>query len=136
MVDIRMELRIFEGLLKGDVRVVAGLDALVPALLAVYPTLMAYRWEVLPGAWGYGDWVCALEDRLPTTGTTFVNSSEVIGALEAGESFYNVRLRITELGLEFGLIDSAFLYVRAEKHLLESVAGHFQSIEYYPLPAR
>jgi hypothetical protein len=77
---------------------------------------------------GYGERICAVEDRLRTARFVSVTAKEILElASDPGEWFYDLDCRVRH-DVRFGLIDSGVLFLDAPDDITRSIEGHFSLV--------
>jgi hypothetical protein len=77
---------------------------------------------------GYGERICALEDRLRTAQFVSVTAKEILEMVsDPDEWFYDLDCRAHH-EMRFGLIDSSALFLDAPDDITNSVEGHFSLV--------
>lgn len=105
-------------------------SSLLRALAKVVGNALSGEWEVFRGACGYGEQVCALEAALTAKDSTVVEGKNLLPALLSDvEYFDNVRIRLKEVDVEFGIHDNTFHFVKGDARLLEQIATEFKTTE-------
>lgn len=94
-----------------ETQLLISLGQVIELLEKAIPNFYDGDWELCQGAYaGYGEYVCSLEDHSKLSGVRISNTKELFSKLVSGEEyFYHVRFK--KGGLEFGLVDSTFLYI-------------------------
>lgn len=123
------ELRIFDRWSKND-RLLTPLSVLLGLLLEICPEKLRGEWRILKGAHGYGERVCEIEDSLANIAFVTVDGESLLHLLAEEEQFFdNARITVLSSGLEFGIHDSTFLYVKGDSTLLDEVAARFRDTD-------
>ena len=114
-----------------DPRVLCPFALLVDALERTVPGVKDFSWVVLPGAYGYGEHVCHLEDELSHGQPVKVNLGECVAwELKSNETFYNAHFVCPERGIECGVFDSTYHFIRSgDAGLLLKVESCFTTVE-------
>jgi hypothetical protein len=123
------ELRIFDRWSKDD-RLLTPLSVLLRVLLGICPEKLRGEWKLLKGAYGYGEKVCEIEDSLAGAEFVKVDGQNLRHLLAENEQYFdNARITVPSSGLEFGIHDSTFLYVKGDRTLLDEVAAEFRDTD-------
>ena len=92
-----------------DSRTDYGFEPFLRILLDADPSLIDSSWRAEQGAWGYGEYVCELEEGLNASSPAPVKLIDVLSALERGEYFYDLTLVRETDDLQLDVFDSTFL---------------------------
>lgn len=85
-------------------------------------------WRIL-NASGYGQGVCQLEDEVDRDGHLEMNCSKLILISEdPNQWFYDLHVLDDELGIEFGLFDSSYLFLGGNEDIGRELASTFQKV--------
>jgi hypothetical protein len=123
------ELRIYDSM-TSDQEMLVPLHVLIDALEQVAPDASRGSWRIHRGAWGSGPWVSEVEDRLERQEELVFDHDRVFGWLKKeGEIFYDVVLSHVGSGLEIGVFDSTYLFIKAPTDLLQALRRRFRTVE-------
>ena len=107
-----------------------GVDRLLALLLQLQLVSADGTWVIDRGAWGYGTWICGLEDELEKRDRLDVLPTRLLRALDEGEYFYDVSIEVvSDPPVRVGLVDSSFLFVEGPPPVIAAVAAEFASTE-------
>jgi hypothetical protein len=77
---------------------------------------------------GYGERICALEDRLRTAQFVSVTAKEILELVsDPDQWFYDLDCRVNR-EVRFGLIDSGALFLDAPDDITDSIRAHFSLV--------
>lgn len=121
------ELRVYDRREGGGL---VGLEKLLACLVAAAPDAAGWEWRVAPGAWGHGQFVCGIEDRLNEGETIILTSSELLGALQDdAEYFEHLLLRAERHSVTLSVFDSTYLSLVGPAEIVDSCKGAFARAE-------
>lgn len=123
------ELRIHDERSQGS-NILISFSTLLSCLVKLFPNILEGQWEIFQKAYGYGENVCKIEERLESENTMTINSEELFPNLLAGDEYFNnVRMKKIHTNIEIGVFDSTFLYMRGSRRELEKVGECFKKTE-------
>ncbi len=124
----KFELRIHdEGKESG---ILIGFNMFMHALVDCIGSKLDQQWEIFHGACGYGELICSVEDSLEDVQAIYIDPANLIEVLlEGAEYFNNVRIRIADSDIEFGIHDNTFFNVIGQREELEQIAAFFTRTE-------
>ncbi len=133
--EMMNELRIFDKSAKGDF--LLEQCHVVNMLDAMDCSITKGEWVVHKGAYGYGEYVCSLEDELRDKEYVIVRGSKLYGAIrDEGEYFYHAHLE-KESSIQWGVFDSTYYYVRSPSIVfLEKLQSRFANTILRESPAK
>lgn len=124
------ELRVFTAGGRHGPETRLNLVALFGRLETLFPSLRSHEWTLLYGADGYGEDVVDASARLGRGETVAAAGAKIMGWLTDGEQYFeDVHLRVAELGLEFGICDSTFLFFRGPDDAMQAIAGAYSNAQ-------
>jgi len=73
------------------------------------------EWYLYKGAYGYGEYICSLEDAMNDKDMIIVDGKKLFSVLRSNkEYFYHVNLHKCNSDLQIGLFDSTYYFIRSE----------------------
>jgi hypothetical protein len=120
------EMRIFDT--KCEQPYLIPISRIVDALDTVDKSITKGEWILYSGAYGYGSYVCALEDALRNKDEVTVDGTELFKHIRKEiEYFYHVHLKKSGDSFEMGLFDSTYYFIRSlDKELLKKLQCFFK----------
>jgi hypothetical protein len=113
-----------------DPRLLMPFNMFLKVLTHVAPNGLCGEWRIFRGAEGYGEIICSMETSLRTQESIVTDSTELLSVLLSGEEYFdNARIQEVSSGVEFGIVDSTFHFVRGSREVLDKIAAYFTSIQ-------
>jgi len=128
------ELRIFDKVQNKDYLV--SLGEIIKVMNRINSSILQGEWEIVQGAYGYGEVICEIEDRLNKGKKCTIKYEELFPLLiEDEQYFYNVTLMKVGSNLSLGIFDSSFLFLRCDdQKILQEVMSNFKKTELVDRP--
>jgi hypothetical protein len=123
------ELRIFDKV--DDKNCILELGNLIKAVNSIDDAILLGEWEIVQGAYGYGEAICQIEDKLNNGVICFVRDKEIFPLLLEGEQyFYHVTMRKVGSSVSLGEFDSTFLFIKSDdEKLIREIMNHFENVQ-------
>lgn len=107
------ELRIFD--MDNERRSTISNCEIINAFDKVEANITKGEWSLFKGAYGYGEYICSLEDELRDKYMITVDGNTLFDIIKLNEEyFFHVHLHKCHTDIQFGLFDSTFYFVRSE----------------------
>jgi hypothetical protein len=100
---------------------------LIETLEDFIPDLFKKKWRIKKGAYGYGEYVCSIEDQLLLCEESMLVNQSLFSLLKSEkEYFYDACLEDVDKTIQIGIFDSTFLFcVTADLSLLQNIQPYF-----------
>lgn len=127
---IMKELRIFDKEKGFDY--ILSLSELIKAIEEFDRNILNGLWVIKKGAYGYGEIICAIEDKLKSNEQIIVESSMIFPLLKSNEEyFYHVCMKKQNYDLEIGVFDSTYLFIRNNcTELLNYIKNKYKEVQF------
>ena len=100
----------------------------------LFPESANMSWELMPGAYGHGLWVCEIEDKLVNGERVHLTLDQVLRYLKPEEEYFeNVRIVSPDGGQELARHDSTVLIFRGSEEEAARIAKQFKEVEMLPI---
>ncbi len=121
-----MELKIFDKV-EGEGYIV-GLGELIKRVELFDSNLLDGKWEIIKGAYGYGELICSIEDELKKGRQYIIDGKNIFSVLKSEkEYFYHACMKKIDSEVEIGIFDSTNLFIRSNsEELLNQVKNYFK----------
>jgi len=92
--------------------------------------LLNGSWQIVNGAYGYGDTVCQIENALKGKDKYIIDYQEISKIIFSNDQyFYNLFMKNIINNIEIGIIDSTYLLFSSEdKKLINDLSKYFLDI--------
>lgn len=111
------ELRIFDK--DHEQRHVISNYEIINAIDKVETNITKGEWDLYKGAYGYGEYICLLEDEMKDKDMITVDGSKLFSIIRSKkEYFYHVCLHKCNSDIQIGLFDSTYYFIRSENTTL------------------
>ncbi|GAA0178454.1 hypothetical protein SH2C18_15100 [Clostridium sediminicola] len=123
------ELRIFDKV--DNNKYILELGYLVKIVNSIDGVVLKGEWEIVRGAYGYGEAICQIEDKLNNGERCFVSDNEIFPLLlEDEQYFYHVTMMKVGSDISIGVFDSTFLFIKSDdERLICEIMNHFKNIQ-------
>lgn len=109
------ELRIFDQEKRNNF--IVSLNELIKAIEKTDEKILLGSWIIVKGAYGYGKKICAIEDKLKNSDQYVTESKYLMSLLKSRNEYFNhVCIKKINSDFEFGIFDSAYLYIRSSDY--------------------
>lgn len=111
------ELRIYD---KNDnQKQVISNNEIINSLDVVDSNITKGKWDILKGMYGYGEYICLLEDEFKDKDIITVDGDKFFGIIRSKkEYFFHVCLHKCNSDIQIGLFDSTYYFIRSENATL------------------
>lgn len=110
---------------------IISLGELIKRLEQIDASLMNGQWKIENGAYGYGDFICSIEESLKDGDSYLIDGKKIFSVLKSEEEyFYHVIMKRVDLDFEIGLFDSTYIFVRSnDDKLIEQIRKLFNEVK-------
>lgn len=123
------ELKIFDKV-EGESYLIS-LGELIKRLEQLDASLTDSEWEIINGAYGYGELICSIEDKLKRGQQCIIDGKTIFPILKSEEEyFYNVCMKKIGIDIEIGVFDSTNLFIRSNSYeFLNKIKNYFNDAQ-------
>jgi len=125
---IMVELRIFD--LRDDNKALINFSDFLNMIKFLFNDFINNEWEIFKGAYGYGEKICEIEDKLENKNSIKINAKELLPYISNEQQYFdNAKIRVNNLNMEFGIHDSTFYFIRGDLDLLNNLSIKFKNTQ-------
>lgn len=123
------ELKIFDKV-EGESYLIS-FGELIKRLEQIDSNLINGEWEIVNGAYGYGELICSIEDELKNGQQYIIDGKTIFSVLKSEEEyFYHVCMKKISSDIEIGIFDSTYLFIRSNSDvLIKQIINCFKDIQ-------